>query len=75
MFPATVVAQLERPLASFHAVVRSLLAVAAAELATFWVPLTVPGGKPETDVPGLSPRSPVRAVAPVLAIDALERTA
>jgi hypothetical protein len=30
------------------------------------VPLTVPGGNPVTEVPGLNPRSPVIVVGPVL---------
>jgi hypothetical protein len=41
--------------------------MAVADVASpAWIaPVKVPGGKPVTAVPGLTPRSPVRAVAPV----------
>src|SRR4029079_715059 len=41
-------------------------AASAAALATWIVPVTTPGGKPVTAVPGLRPRSPVTIVGPVL---------
>jgi len=40
-----------------------------------WVPINIPGGNPPIEVPGLSPRSPVILVAPVLVIDEPARTA
>jgi hypothetical protein len=42
-----------------------------------WIvpPVTVPGGKPVTAVPGLTPRSPVTAVKPVLVTVVPARTA
>src|SRR5213075_443071 len=72
-FPATVIAPTVRPAASLYAVVKSSCAWAAAESATCIVPMTV--GDPVTDVPGLSPRSPVTVVAPVLVIVEAPRTA
>jgi hypothetical protein len=75
MFPATVTAQLERAEALLKAMVRFAMAHAAGGVVTYFVPVIVPGGKPVTDVPGLSPRSPVMAVAPVLVIVLLARTA
>jgi hypothetical protein len=33
---------------------------------TFWVPPTMPGGKPVTEVPGYRSRFPLNVVAPVL---------
>jgi hypothetical protein len=59
------VAVVARPAALSYAVTRSLLACAAAASAMCSVPFTVPGGNPVTDVPGLSPRSPLTVVAPV----------
>jgi hypothetical protein len=32
----------------------------------YWVPVTLPGGKPVTELPGLKPRSPLITVRPVL---------
>jgi hypothetical protein len=49
--------------------------VAATASATCWVPTRVPGGNPVTDVPGLSPRSPVMTEAPVFVIVLPARTA
>jgi len=43
--------------------------------ATCCVPITEPGGKPVTEVPGLNPKSPVIVVAPVLVIVVLAKTA
>src|SRR2546426_20810 len=57
-----------RPAASSYAAVKASCAAAAAESATYIVPLTIPGGNPVTAVPGLSPRSPLTVVAPVLVI-------
>src|SRR5947208_1043656 len=39
------------------------------------VPVTVPGGKPDTDVPGPSPRLPLITVAPLLVTVEPARTA
>src|SRR5512143_1640185 len=55
-----------RPAASLYATVRSSWAWAAAGSPRCVVPLTNPGGNPVTAVPGLSPRSPLTVVAPVL---------
>src|SRR2546426_5964367 len=74
-FPASVIAPTVRPAASLYAVVKSSCAWAAAESATCLVPLTVPGGNPVTEVPGLSPRSPVTVLAPVLVTVEPARTA
>jgi hypothetical protein len=42
-----------------------------------WIvpPVTVPGGKPVTAVPGLTPKSPVMIVGPVLVTVEAPRTA
>src|SRR5688572_33323589 len=55
-----------RPAASLYAVVKASCAWAAAALAAWIVPFTIPGGNPVTAVPGLNPRSPLTVVAPVL---------
>lgn len=56
-----------RPAASLYAVVRSFCACNATASATCCVPLiTVPGGKPVTALPGLTPRSPEMIEGPVL---------
>src|SRR5438093_744455 len=73
--PATVIAPTVRPAASLYAVVRSSCAWAAAGSPAWIVPLTVPGGNPVTAVPGLSPRSPLTLVAPVLVTVEPARTA
>jgi hypothetical protein len=52
--------------ASRYAVVRSVCAVVAVVSAMYWVPHTVPGGKPETEVPGKRPTSPAITDEPVL---------
>jgi hypothetical protein len=59
--------QLKRPVAFRYAAVRFTWAAAADGVVTFSVPMIVPGPpeNPVTDVPGLSPRSPVRTVEPV----------
>jgi hypothetical protein len=55
-----------RPAASVYAVVRSDWACSATASATCWVPLiTSPGGKPVTELPGLTPKSPDMTEAPV----------
>src|ERR1041384_2713045 len=64
-----------RPAASLYAVVKSCCARAAAASAAWIVPLTVPGGNPVTAVPGLSPRSPLTMVGPVLVTVEAARTA
>src|SRR5437867_1257994 len=74
-FPATVIAPTVRPAASLYAVVKSSCAWAAAGSPAWIVPLTVPGGNPVTAVPGLSPRSPLTVVAPVLVTVEAARTA
>jgi hypothetical protein len=40
--------------------------VAAAALAEFSVPVYVPGGKPVIEVPGETPKLPVRTLEPLL---------
>jgi hypothetical protein len=55
-----------RPAASLYAVVRSDWAPAATASALCMVPFTVPGGNPVTEVPGLTPRSPLITLGPVL---------
>src|SRR5439155_14298005 len=74
-FPATRIAPTVRPAASLYAVVKSSCAWAAAGSPAWIVPLTVPGGNPVTAVPGLSPRSPLTVVAPVLLTVEPARTA
>src|SRR5207245_6085976 len=69
--PATVIAPTVRPAASLYAVVRSVWAWAAAASPVWIVPFTVPGPpsivkNPVTAVPGLTPRSPLTVVPPVL---------
>src|SRR5947207_11749010 len=63
-FPATVIAPTVRPAASLYAVVKSSWACAAVGSPRCVVPLTV--GVPVSVVPGLTPRSPLTVVAPVL---------
>src|ERR1035438_2982580 len=53
--------------AALYAVVRSFWACNAALSAALIVPITCPGGNPVIAVPGLSPRSPVIVVGPLLA--------
>ncbi len=55
-----------RPAISLYAVVTSLCACKATASAAWVAPFTVPGGKPVIAVPGLTPRSPVSVVGPVL---------
>src|SRR5207249_1089296 len=74
-FPATPIAPTVRPAASLYAVIKSSCAWAAAESPAWIVPLTIPGGNPVTAVPGLSPRSPLTVVAPVLVTVEPARTA
>src|SRR5207253_229235 len=74
-FPATVMGHRVRPAASLYAVVKSAIAPAAVESPACVVPTTVPGGNPVTAVPGLTPRSPVTVVAPVLVTVEPARTA
>jgi hypothetical protein len=49
-----------------NAVVKSIWACAATASVMCWVPFTMPGGNPVTEVPGLRPRSPLMTVRPVL---------
>src|SRR5258708_39441669 len=65
----------ERAAASSNATVKSAIAWAAAGSPAWMVPCTVPGGKPVTAVPGLTPRSPVTWEAPVLVTVDPARTA
>jgi len=56
-----------RPAASLYAITRSLWAWAATASASWNTPLiTVPGGNPVTELPGLTPRSPLIVLGPVL---------
>src|SRR5438552_6653078 len=73
--PAIVIAPTVRPAASLYAVVKASCAWAAAGSPAWIVPLTVPGGNPVTAVPGLTPRSPLTVVAPVLVTVEPARTA
>src|SRR5579872_5385978 len=49
-----------------YAAAASVIASVADESVTCVAPLTVPGGKPVTELPGLRPRFPVMTVLPVL---------
>ena len=69
------VAVVARPAASSYAVTRSLLACVATPSAMWTVPFTWPGGNPVTEVPGLSPRSPLTVVGPVFVTVEAARTA
>ena len=62
-------------LAAFIAVLKSVWAIAALESAVCSTPFTIPGGNPVTAIPGLSPRSPVITVRPVLVTVAPDRAA
>src|SRR3989454_1798077 len=73
--PATRIAPTVRPAALLYAVVKASCAWAAAGSPAWIVPLTLPGGNPVTAVPGLSPRSPLTVVAPVLVTMEPARTA
>jgi hypothetical protein len=64
-----------RPAASLYAVVKSDCACSATASASCWAPSTVPGGNPVTAVPGLTPRSPVTTLGPVLVTVVPARTA
>src|SRR5580765_3276382 len=74
-FPASVIAPTVRAAASLYAAVRSSCACADAGLAMYFVPASMPGGKPVTEVPGLRPRLPLMADAPVLVTVAAANTA
>jgi len=58
-----------------YAAVTSLCACSATASAAWLVPITIPGGKPVTALPGLTPRSPVTTVGPVLVAVEPARTA
>src|SRR5438105_10633063 len=73
--PAIVIAPTVRPAALLYAVVKASCAWAAAGSPAWIAPLTIPGGNPVTAVPGLSPRSPLTLVAPVLVTVEPARTA
>src|SRR6188508_3291330 len=62
-----------RPAASLYALVKSCCAWAAAESAIWIAPLTV--GFPVTEVPGLSPRSPLIVVGAMLVTVEAAKTA
>jgi hypothetical protein len=55
-----------RPAASLYAVVKSDWAPAATPSVWCTVPFTMPGGNPVIALPGLTPRSPLRTLGPVL---------
>src|SRR3972149_3257200 len=74
-FPATVMGHRVRPAASLYAMVKLAIPPAAVGSAAWIVPTTLPGGNPVTALPGLTPRSPVTVVAPVLVTVAPARTA
>src|SRR4051812_92869 len=74
-FPAIVTAPSVLPAASSYAVVKSNSAWAAAESPACIAPLSVPGPKPVTAVPGLTPRFPLTTVTPVLVTAEPARTA
>src|SRR2546421_12888875 len=73
--PAIVIAPTVRPAALLYAVVKASCAWAAAGSPAWIAPLTIPGRNPVTAVPGLSPRSPLTLVAPVLVTVEPARTA
>src|SRR5580704_3287291 len=57
----------DRPAASMYAAVKSVFAVAGVGSGGVKiVPFTIPGGKPTTALPGLTPRSPLIIVGPTL---------
>jgi hypothetical protein len=64
-----------RPAASLYAVVRSSWACPATASALWMAPFTMPGGNPVTAVPGLTPRSPLMTLGPVLVTVCPARTA
>jgi hypothetical protein len=64
-----------RPAASLYAVVRSDCAPAATPSVWCTVPLTMPGGNPVIALPGLTPRSPLSRLVPVLVTVLPARTA
>lgn len=57
-----------------YPVSRSVWACAAAASFTWMVPVTVPGGNPVTAPAGLTPRSPLTTVRPVLVTAVLAST-
>ncbi len=61
--------------ALLYAVVRSVCAFCASASAEWITPFTVPGGKPVTEVPGLTPTFPVMVLGPVFVTDWPPRTA
>jgi hypothetical protein len=63
------------PAAMLYAVVSSSWACSATASALCIVPFTVPGGKPVTAEPGLTPRFPVITLGPVLVTVLPPRTA
>src|ERR1041385_4728679 len=72
-FPATEIAPTVRPAASLYAVVKSPWAWAADGSPAWITPVTLM--LPVTAVPGLSPRSPLTVVSPVLVTVEAARTA
>ncbi len=63
------------PAALLYAVARSLCACSEFASAEWMVPLTVPGGNPDTAVPGFTPRSPLIVLGPVFVTLCPARTA
>src|SRR6185369_10096529 len=68
-------APIDWPSAWVYAVARSSCARIAAASFACRVPLRLPGGNPVTAVPGLTPKSPVTSVLPVLMTVVLPSTA
>jgi hypothetical protein len=63
-----------RPAASLYAVVRSDSAPPATASSSWTAPLSIPGGNPVIAVPGLTPRSPLMMLGPVLVTALAART-
>jgi hypothetical protein len=64
-----------RPAASLYAAVKSVCAWSATASALCCTPFTVPGGNPVIAVPGLTPKSPLMTLGPVLVTVVPARTA
>src|SRR5271156_5880237 len=65
----------DNPWASLYADAKSTKAAAAAELSSWIVPFTTPGGNPVTETPGVRPTSPLTRVPPVLVTVACAKAA
>src|SRR5579862_7921761 len=73
-FPATAIGAVVRPAASLYAIVNAACARCAAVSPAWIDPVTCPGGKPTTEVPVQTPRSPFTVVGPVLVTAVPART-